>query len=49
MKLYNYFIKEDSYYNLYRGGISYNCYFDRVMASNENRKWLLKQGYIEVR
>lgn len=49
MKLYNYFIKEGSYYNLYRGGISCNCYFDRVMASKENKKWLLQQGYIEVK
>lgn len=49
MKLYNYFTKEGSYYNLYRGGISYNCYFDRVMVSKENKKWVLQQGYIEVK
>lgn len=49
MKLYNYFTKEGSYYNLYRGGISCNCYFDRVMVSKENKKWLLQQGYIEVK
>lgn len=49
MKRYNYFIKEGSYYNLYRGGTTCNCYFDRVMASEENKKWLLQQGYIEVK